>query len=89
MTSACARCRATVAARKRVVPTASEPQHEHAGYEIFFEPEVNGWRYRGADATPSALSYRSAFLARKAVDELGSEPAAAGGKSAKGRKGRS
>jgi hypothetical protein len=48
---------------------AQLPQ-EHAGYEIFFEPAVSGWRYRAAESAASQLSYRSAFLARKAIDEL-------------------
>ena len=41
----------------------------HAGHEIFYEAAVSGWRYRAADAAASTLSYRSAFLARKAVDD--------------------
>ena len=43
---------------------------KHAGFEIFYVPEVSGWQYRAPDSTTSALSYRSVFLARKAVDEV-------------------
>ena len=49
----------------------AQPPQQHAGYEIFYEPESSGWRYRAADSVDSPLSYRSAFLARKAIDELG------------------
>ena len=69
--SACLRCRTTVASRKAAAPPEVEPSHEHGGYEIFFEPEASGWRYRSSDAAPSRESYRSAFLAHKAVDQLG------------------
>jgi hypothetical protein len=77
VTSRCARCRATAAARtRRVAVPDAPPSEEHAGYEIFFDPTVNGWLYRAPDATASSQSYRSAFLARKAVDQLAGEPAA-------------
>jgi hypothetical protein len=71
--SRCGRCVAAeraVSRRPRVVSTQTFPSEQHAGFEIFYEPSVSGWLYRGADAAPSHLSYRSAFLARKAVDEL-------------------
>ena len=64
----CARCNAPVRVKKVVEPTGDRSTQEHAGYEIFYEPAVSGWRYRAPDASASALSYRSAFLARKAVD---------------------
>jgi hypothetical protein len=71
MTSTCVRCRATLTARpSSKAPVVTHPSEEHAGFEIFFEPAVSGWRYRGQDAAASTLSYRSAFLARKAVDEI-------------------
>ena len=69
----CGRCVAAaraVSRRPRVVSTQTYPSEQHAGFEIYYEPAVTGWLYRGADAAPSPLSYRSAFLARKAVDEL-------------------
>ena len=69
-TAACVRCRSSIVTRKPLAPAVAEPQQTHAGYEIFFEPAVSGWRYRGPDSAPSPLSYRSAFLARKAVDQV-------------------
>lgn len=71
VTSSCARCRAESAVRRRTQPDVEHASEEHAGYEIFYEPAVSGWRFRGTDEAASALSYRSAFLARKAVDGLG------------------
>ena len=67
--AACAKCRTTTTTRKVAEPVVDQTTQEHAGYEIFYEPAVSGWRYRAADAAASPLSYRSAFLARKAVDE--------------------
>jgi hypothetical protein len=78
-TASCTKCRASTATRKAAEPVADHPTHEHAGHEIFYEPAVSGWRYRAADAAASPLSYRSAFLARKAVDERQSHEADAGG----------
>ncbi len=76
----CPRCRAATTARKPAALT-DQPTEAHGGFEIYYEPAVSGWRYRGEDSSPSTLSYRSAFLARKAVDALPdgatSEPAAA------------
>jgi hypothetical protein len=72
--SGCGRCQAAAAAasRRRVVapPAEGTASHDHLGYEIFYVPEVNGWQFRGPDAAPSAESYRSVFLARKAIDHL-------------------
>jgi hypothetical protein len=67
-TAACARCNAPVRVRKVVEPAGDRSTQEHAGHEIFYEPAVSGWRYRAPDTAASTLSYRSAFLARKAVD---------------------
>jgi hypothetical protein len=72
VTSTCARCRAEAAVRRRSQPEVEHAPQEHAGYEIFYEPAVSGWRFRGTDEAASQLSYRSAFLARKAVDGLAS-----------------
>jgi hypothetical protein len=77
VTSRCTRCRTAATSRaRRVTAPAGHPAEQHAGYEIFFDPSVNGWLYRAPDAAPSNQSYRSAFLARKAVDRLADEPAA-------------
>jgi hypothetical protein len=70
--SSCPRCRSAATARKAVEPTGDRETHTHGGYDIFYDPAVSGWRYRASDAAASTLSYRSAFLARKAVDALGS-----------------
>ena len=77
-TQSCAKCRAASTSRKAVEPITDQATHEHAGYEIFYEPAVSGWRYRAADEVASPLSYRSAFLARKAVDEAQRNGADAG-----------
>jgi hypothetical protein len=87
MTSSCVRCRAAVAPRSTAkAPVLAYPSEEHAGFEIFFEPAVSGWRYRGKDEASSSLSYRSAFLARKAVDQLADGGVVVAKKTAKKRK---
>jgi hypothetical protein len=77
--SRCSRCRAEAAApspssRRRPIPVqVQEPAVEtHNGFEILFAPAVNGWLYRGPDAPVSRESFRSVFLTRKAIDNLGS-----------------
>jgi hypothetical protein len=69
----CGRCSAASAAasRRRLVaaPPDATAKHDHDGFEIFYAPEVNGWRFRGPDSS-STESYRSVFLARKAIDSL-------------------
>jgi hypothetical protein len=42
----------------------------HRGFEIYYVPELSGWQFRAPDSGPSPLSYRSTFLARKAIDEI-------------------
>jgi hypothetical protein len=72
-TGRCARCNApiTTAARRNAAASGPAiPAEEHRGYEIFYVPAVSGWHYRDPDANSSPLSYRSAFLARKAVDQI-------------------
>jgi hypothetical protein len=89
-TAACGRCNAPVRTRKAAEPVGDRSTHEHAGHEIFYEPAVSGWRYRAPDAAASELSYRSAFLARKAVDARitsGPDAAPAPSKRRAGRKG--
>jgi len=71
--SACVRCRAlaSAAGRQRSAPSVkTHPSEEHAGFEIFYVPALSGWQYRAPDSAPSPLSYRSAFLTRKAVDQV-------------------
>jgi hypothetical protein len=49
-------------------PRASE---EHRGYEIQYVAGERSWYYRAdAESAPSRLSFRSAFQARRAIDEL-------------------
>ncbi len=87
----CARCRAATASAGRrafVPPPAPEtPPETYQGYEIVFSPPVNGWRYRGPDETTSRESYRSEFLARKAIDALDTAPVAEAPRSRKRRTG--
>jgi hypothetical protein len=69
----CGRCATkarAVSRRTEATATQTYPSEQHAGFEIFYVPAVSGWHYRGADEAPSPLSYRSPFLARKAVDKL-------------------
>jgi hypothetical protein len=42
----------------------------HEGFEIYYAPEVSGWQFRGPESVHSTQSYRSVFLARKAIDQL-------------------
>jgi hypothetical protein len=73
VTASCTRCRARTTTRSRGAFIAADPERpseDHEGFEIFYEPSVSGWRYRAAGASASVLSYRSAFLARKATDAL-------------------
>jgi len=57
-----------------VPSTAPQPSETHAGYELYYDAAVSGWQFRSPDAEPSRESYRSAFLARKAIDALDDEP---------------
>jgi hypothetical protein len=75
--SRCGRCAAasTSAARRAAAAVEVHPSEEYAGFEIYFDAAVSGWYYRAADDdATSPTSYRSAFLARKAVDGLGNAP---------------
>ncbi len=56
------------------------------GFEIVFTPAVNGWQYRTPDDTLSRESYRSEFLARKAIDTLASAGVAEAPRASKRRK---
>ena len=71
----CGRCAAATASTRRAIPAAvPQASEEYAGFEIFYDPAVSGWYYRATEgATASSQSYRSAFLARKAVDRVASE----------------
>lgn len=84
----CGRCVSATAAaalRRRVATDTSHPPQEHRGFEILYVPEVSGWQFRSPDETLSPDSYRSAFLARKAIDAIaeGTASATTGAPSAK------
>lgn len=84
VTSQCGRCikaSSTPALRKAAINThGNHPSEQREGFEIFYEPALNGWRYRADESAPSVESYRSVFLARKAVDHLATEAATTGSK---------
>ena len=73
VSSRCGRClkaTSTPALRKAAINThpAHDPE-QRSGFEIVYVPNLNGWQIRSEGEPLSAESYRSAFLARKAVDE--------------------
>ena len=76
--SRCGRCLAenTAAARRRLVATPHPEltSEEHNGWEILYVPALSGWQVRPPEADVMEGSYRSAFLARKAVDEWIANP---------------
>jgi hypothetical protein len=67
---------------------APRPAEEHRGYEITYVAVERSWYIRAdADAPLSRNTYRSAFQARRAIDEILDRPApvaAGGGKKKKG-----
>ena len=65
---------------------AERPSEEHRGYEILYVAGQRSWHFRAdPDGPLSQHSYRSAFQARRAVDQLldAPEPVAAGKKGKK------
>ena len=87
VSSRCARCLKAVSTpalrRAGINSHGVHPSEERAGFEIFYVPALNGWQIRAADEATSAESYRSIFLARKAVDHLAAvSPARAAKRSA-------
>ena len=72
VSSQCGRCvkaTSTPAGRKALLSAVhAYPSEQRAGFEIFYVPSLNGWRYQADESAPSVESYRSVFLARKAVD---------------------
>lgn len=84
----CAIC-APRTARQATVQLANEaarPSETHRGYEISYVPRERSWYIRAEDETdPVKGSYRSAFLARRAIDAILDAPAPTrAGKSRKG-----
>jgi hypothetical protein len=49
---------------------------ERQGWEIFYVPAVTGWQVRAPESEALPDSYRSLFLARKAVDQMIANPPA-------------
>jgi hypothetical protein len=76
---------AAAALRRKIGTDASHPAEEHRGFEILYVPEVSGWHFRGPDDSLSPVSYRSVFLARKAIDAI-AEPAGTAGTSTRSSK---
>ena len=78
VTSRCSRCLAdsTATARRRLVSTnvQAQPDEEREGWEIFYVPALSGWQVRAPAAAVMEGSYRSLFLARKAVDNWIANP---------------
>jgi len=57
---------------------APRPSEEHRGYEILYVAGQRSWHFRADDAAPlSSTSYRSAFQARRAIDQMMDAPPAA------------
>ncbi len=55
---------------------APRPSEEHRGYEILYVAGQRSWHFRTDEtAALSARSYRSAFQARRAIDQIMDAPA--------------
>jgi hypothetical protein len=67
---------ATISSATTSAGAAREPEARN-GWEIFYAPEVSGWRVRAPEDAALPNSYRSLFLARKAVDQMAANPSAA------------
>lgn len=63
-----------VARRKPVLASQPQPDEEREGWEIFFVPALSGWQVRAPEAAVMDGSFRSLFLARKAVDNWIANP---------------
>ena len=76
--SRCATCRPKTAREATVMlaNNAPRPSEEHRGYEISYVENERSWYIRAdADAPLSRITYRSAFQARRAIDEILDRPA--------------
>jgi len=55
---------------------APQPSTNHRGHEILYVAGERSWYFRtDADSPRSAVSFRSSFLARRAIDALLDTPA--------------
>jgi hypothetical protein len=61
---------ASRATRVKAAAAPGRPAEAHRGFEIYYVPELSGWQFRAPDSSLSPVSYRSTFLARKAIDEI-------------------
>jgi hypothetical protein len=82
--SRCATCSPRTAREATIMlaNNAPRPAEEHRGYLITYVPGERSWYIRAdADAPLSRHTFRSAFQARRAIDEILDRPApvAAGG----------
>lgn len=75
ITSRCARCMNPVAQRAadKILPPA-EPSQEHRGHEVYFVPAQRSWYFRDSPDVLPRESYRSAFLAKRAIDSAVDSP---------------
>ncbi|HUF06848.1 MAG TPA: hypothetical protein VMP86_05620 [Candidatus Binatia bacterium] len=76
--SRCATCNPKTAreATIRLANDAPQPSEEHRGYEILYVAGERSWYIKAdADAPLSQASYRSAFQARRRIDEILDAPA--------------
>lgn len=71
----CASCRPVAGAAPAVDATGDS--EERQGWEISYVPAVSGWQVRAPEAATLPDSYRSLFLARKAVDRMAANPSSA------------
>jgi hypothetical protein len=79
----CASCHATDASAPALKSDEGDVE-ERQGWEIFYVPAVTGWQVRAPESEVVPDSYRSLFLARKAVDRMiANRPAPRSGKRGK------
>ena len=82
--SRCAECSAPTTARQAATMLANDgprPSEEHRGYGIEYAAGERSWYIRAdADAPRSTVSYRSAFQARRAIDQILDAPVATSSK---------
>jgi hypothetical protein len=71
-------------AADKIVP-AAEPSQEHRGHEVYFVPAERSWYFRESPDVLPRESYRSAFLARRAIDTAVDNPPKPASRSTKRR----
>jgi hypothetical protein len=68
-------------AADKILPPAESAQ-EHRGHEVYFVPAERSWYFRESPDVLPRASYRSAFLAKRAIDAAVDNPPPPTGKSA-------